>query len=389
MASVETLTNFRYARNFVFPAARTLGSCGPSHPCGIPVPGFTVLIQNNHAASPLDHSTRRHFSVSPLCQWEKPQSKGLNQLKFREQREAKRLYEFNGRWILPLPDYQKARDIQAAAGVRAGLQKLRRDGMLPPKDFRERPIDITSTFAVHEPYVPPEGDGSKSLLSKEGVKDKKDRAQMWAKSKNAFRKINKNEKDVGGFDASYFADEAVDIYVMAHEALVADDRTRLHELVTAKCYQELTHGLQFKTLRWRFHHNVEPPRAVHGSIFNSGPTGNQFAQVTVRIHSQQSVAIYDRFGRLAYGDPELQRTVIEYVVFEKRISDTYGAWRMHGKLEPDWMDAKPPMKRTFRMPEHEEIKAEDLEKLDARDLADEDEEEKGEGGEDGRKLATA
>jgi len=258
--------------------------------------------------------------------------------------------------------------------------------MLPPKSYRERPMDISSTFAVQEPYVPPEGDGSKSLLSKEGAQEKKTRAQMWAKSKNAFRKINKIEADIGGFDSSYFADEAVDIYVMAHEALVEDDRTRLHELVTTKCFQELTHGLQFKTLRWRFHHNVEPPRAVHGSYFTAGPQGNTFAQVTVRIHSTQSVAIYDRFGRLAYGDPELQRTVLEFVVFEKRVSDTYGAWRMHGKLEPAWLDARPPVKRTFRMPEHEEIKAEDLEKMEAEDLAGEEE---GEDEGEAKKLAAA
>ena len=85
-----------------------------------------------------------------------------------------------------------------------------------------------------------------------GAKAKKDRAQMWTKSKNCFRKINKIEKDIGGFDASYFAEEAVDLYIMAHEALVNDDRTRLHELVTSKCFTELRHGLQYKTLRWGY-----------------------------------------------------------------------------------------------------------------------------------------
>ena len=76
--------------------------------------------------------------------------------------------------------------------------------------------------------------------------------KMWTKSKNCFRKINKIEKDIGGFDASYFAEEAVDLYIMAHEALVNDDRARLHELVTSKCFTELRHGLQYKTLRWGY-----------------------------------------------------------------------------------------------------------------------------------------
>jgi len=334
----------------------------------------------------------RQFSATPAYFFEKAGNKGLDGLKFKAQRDAKTdLYEYNGRFIFPLPDYQKARAIRKADSFRVGMQKLKRDGLLPPREFRERPIDITSSQNVQEPYVPPEGDGAKSMLSKEGAKAKKDRAQMWTKSKNCFRKINKIEKDIGGFDASYFAEEAVDLYIMAHEALVNDDRTRLHELVTSKCFTELRHGLQYKTLRWRFHHNVEPPRAVHGSLFNLGPQGNQFAQVTVRIHSAQSVAIYDRFGRLSYGDPELQRTVLEFVVFEKRVSDTYGAWRMHGKIEPEWLDAKPPVRRTFRVPEHEEIKMSDLEKMDSKDLVGDEEGEGDEGGQGGseKKMALA
>jgi len=377
MACTEALV-----KTFLHPFSRTVFSSPRTRVTHF-TPPFTPLRRTPLPPSIL---SPRHFSITPVCNWEKPSSKGLDGLKFKEQRDAKKLYEFNGRWILPLPDYQKAREMKEAAGARAVLQKMRREGMLPPKSFNERPIDISSTFAVHEPYVPPEGDGSKSFLSKEGAVEKKQRALMWTKTKNAFRKINKIEKDIGGFDSSYFADEAVDLYVMAHEALVADDRTRLHELVTSKCYQELTHGLQYKTLRWRFLQNVEPPRAVHGAYFSTGPAGNNFAQVTVRIHSQQSVAIYDRFGRLAYGDPELPRTVLEFVVFEKRVSDTYGAWRMHGKIEPAWLDKRPPVKKTFRIPEHEEVKAEDLEKMKVEETGTEEE---GEDDEDSRKVLTA
>ena len=40
--------------------------------------------------------------------------------------------------------------------------------MLPPRGFDERPIDISSSYDINDRYVPPEGDGVKSLLSKEG-----------------------------------------------------------------------------------------------------------------------------------------------------------------------------------------------------------------------------
>ena len=63
------------------------------------------------------------------------------------------------------------------------------------------------------------------------------------------------------------------------------------------------------------------------------------------------------------------------MVFEKRMSDTYGTWRMHGKIEPHWLEAKPPINKTFRIPDHVEIHEEDLEKMDAKDLTDEEEDE--------------
>ena len=73
------------------------------------------------------------------------------------------------------------------------------------------------------------------------------------------------------------------------------------------------------------------------------------------------------------------------------MSDTYGAWRMHGKIEPEWLDAKPPVRRTFRVPEHEEIKMSDLEKMDSKDLVGDDEGEGDEGGQGGseKKMALA
>jgi len=337
----------------------------------------------------------KHFSVSVVHGREKKASNmGPNGLIYKEERAAKILKEHNGRFIWPLPDYQKARQIRKDAVGRFQMQKLKRDGLMPPKDFAERPIDISSSSQINEPYVPHEGDGSKSFLSsfKEASIEKKDRAAMWTKTKRAVRKLSKIEKDSGGFSADYFSEEAVDIYAMAHQAMAAGDITRLHELVTSRCYKTMAHGMQYKTLRWRFHANVEPPRLVHASIFAQGPLGNEFAQATIRIHSEQTVAIYDRFGRLAYGDPELKRTVLEFVVFEKRVSDTYGTWRMHGKIEPDFCEAKPPVHKTFRVPEHEEISEADIEKMAAKDVVgegEEDETEEGETEEDDKKKALA
>lgn len=59
--------------------------------------------------------------------------------------------------------------------------------------------------------------------------------------------------------------------------------------------------------------------------------------------SLQTLAIYDRFGRLMYGQEDVPKDVLEYVVFEKHLTNPYGSWRMHGKIIPSWAPPKQPI----------------------------------------------
>lgn len=61
------------------------------------------------------------------------------------------------------------------------------------------------------------------------------------------------------------------------------------------------------------------------------------------LSSLQTLAIYDRFGRLMYGQEDVPRDVLEYVVFEKHLVNPYGSWRMHGKIVPPWAPPKQPI----------------------------------------------
>jgi len=72
--------------------------------------------------------------------------------------------------------------------------------------------------------------------------------------------------------------------------------------------------------------------------------------VTVRFHTQQTLAVYDRFGRLMYGSEVVAKDVVEYIVFEKHIADLYGLWRIHEKIIPDWMPPREPGKKTYFKP---------------------------------------
>ena len=76
-------------------------------------------------------------------------------------------------------------------------------------------------------------------------------------------------------------------------------------------------------------------------------------KVTVSV--LQTMAIYDRFGRLTYGSEYLAQNILDYVVFEKHISDEYGSWRIHSKIVPDWMPPRQAVLRTLRKPHFEPV----------------------------------
>ncbi|KAJ8307194.1 hypothetical protein KUTeg_015278 [Tegillarca granosa] len=70
------------------------------------------------------------------------------------------------------------------------------------------------------------------------------------------------------------------------------------------------------------------------------------------------LAIYDRFGRLMFGNENVAKDVLEYVVFEKHVVDYYGKWKVHAKIIPSWLPPPEPVLRTYRKPKLPEISEE-------------------------------
>lgn len=99
----------------------------------------------------------------------------------------------------------------------------------------------------------------------------------------------------------------------------------------------------------------------------------------------QILAIYDRFGRLMFGDPKLPRDVLEYIVMEKHIANEYGQWRIHGKIIPDWMPARDVLRKTYVKPEFPPLP--DIEEEET--IKKTDKEDKGLSQTGGPELATA
>lgn len=77
------------------------------------------------------------------------------------------------------------------------------------------------------------------------------------------------------------------------------------------------------------------------------------------------MAIYDRFGRLAFGNESLPKDVLEYVVFEKHITNPYGNWRLHDKIIPSWAPPRENLlTRSYVRPKLLEVDEEAIKKIE-------------------------
>lgn len=221
--------------------------------------------------------------------------------------------------------------------------RMKERGIKPPRPYMERPFYISATGGTFEPYVPPEGDGKMSTV-KGFAKEKMQFLEKKGKSMLSVRKIRNYDED---FEPPEFAEQAQQIYIKAHEAMANKDKYEMRKYVTERAYPEMRHNIKDKTIRWKFLKSLELPHVIHARTTDVITKENIFAQVTVRFHTQQTLAIYDRFGRLMHGSEILAKDVLEYIVFEKHLSNEYGTWRLHDKIIPDWAPPRDPSRRTF------------------------------------------
>ncbi|XP_076644761.1 mitochondrial ribosomal protein L45 [Halictus rubicundus] len=243
-----------------------------------------------------------------------------------------------------LPNFEEDREEVTQERFRSTLKK---QGLLPQRNWSERPVVISSTSNIIEPYVVPEGDGKYSTITKEGAKQKIDYIGKKGKSYVAVRKIRSYDDD---FSTSMFTEEALEIYKKAHNALANKDKDELLQYVTEFAYPKMLHNIEDKTIVWKFLESLEPARIVHARCAEVISKTNIFAQITVRFHTQQILCIYDRFGRLLKGSEILRKDVLDYIVFEKHLSNQYGIWRLHAKIIPSWLPPEEIAAKTYTLP---------------------------------------
>jgi len=249
---------------------------------------------------------------------------------------------------MDLPNFDEIRRDSNKTPEEMRTDRIRR-GIPPPRLSDQVSLNVMSTSAVFEPYIPPEGDGKASIISTEGTKQRFTELEKKGKSWNQVRKIRGYEED---FDTSVFVHEAQEIYLKAHNLLndAKNNEDALHDLVTEKAFPEMVWKLEKKTFKWEFIESIEPPRVVHVRTTEMLNKENIVGQITVRFNTKQKMILYDRFGRLMYGSEEYARDILDYIVFEKQLSMEHGRWRIHAKIMPDWMPAQQDILRTLRKP---------------------------------------
>merc|ERR1719319_1329348 len=94
----------------------------------------------------------------------------------------------------------------------------------------------------------------------------------------------------------------------------------------------MIHQTENVSMYWEYIESLEAPTVKQVRIGEILTKENKFAQVTVRFHTKQILAIYDRFGRLIHGHPHVAKDVIEFVVFEKHIVNL---WEMEASCKID------------------------------------------------------
>uniref|UniRef100_A0A0K0DN14 Large ribosomal subunit protein mL45 n=1 Tax=Angiostrongylus cantonensis TaxID=6313 RepID=A0A0K0DN14_ANGCA len=242
--------------------------------------------------------------------------------------------------VLDLPDDEERRHQETLTPSQLRIELLRK-GINPykevqPRTWQESQITMQSFYGVIDPFVTPEETLPIFSGGVDGVKEKGEelkqrmlhRYHNWRNGTNRIRKKEGFEK----FDAKRFGPTADLIYEEAHRALMKRDKPALHKCITE-------HAFAVVSVRCADH----PYKS-----------GNDIAQITVRMHTKQKLAIYDRFGHLLLGSETELREVVEYVVFENHIAVIDGTWRLHDKVYPKWVTPKQGAHTTFALGEANE-----------------------------------
>ncbi|KAF9585261.1 39S ribosomal protein L45, mitochondrial [Lunasporangiospora selenospora] len=189
-------------------------------------------------------------------------------------------------------------------------------------------------IGVMDPYVIPEKKDRPSLLNnyKSWIKYAKLRMRNTGMTAASTLGMCWRLKDFG--ITARFLGESEDAYIAMNDAFAKGDRKFLEEMCTSSMFAKLKGQMKDRPGRfeWRYHGIVEKPKIV--SIRQGQIGGHVLIQITVRMNSTQSMAVFDKKNKPIAGDLKKSVPVLEYIVFQKYITDPSDSWKIVGKVSP-------------------------------------------------------
>ncbi|KAG0598420.1 hypothetical protein M758_12G071700 [Ceratodon purpureus] len=211
---------------------------------------------------------------------------------------------------------------------------------LPPQ--MQKPMKLRvymgSPGVIGEPWkpLPPPLPFLKRWFTKEGWKIRKQNVQGMLKTGFTLAKIRQKTK---GYNQTKFYRDTADLYKEINTALATGDRSALRQLVTDNVLTTMKKELKHREQAWaRVHWELVGPlksiRTLQGRLIGIDQKNmdTAFAQLTLRIISNQKFAAYDKQGKLVAGDPEKELKVEDIWVFERQISHPELRWKLCGRL---------------------------------------------------------
>lgn len=189
-----------------------------------------------------------------------------------------------------------------------------------------------------EDYIPDAATSPGSLLSVNGLKERYQMIRRWGTS--VWSKYIILPSQLTGFSRDRTALECQDIYRIINEAIPKNDKHAITENTTNLMNQMLRSQFEptfaaGNRIQWEMKSVLEAPKIHHARAFAMTTQKNYWAQLTMKLVTEQVVCIYDRKGKVVFGHPKDTKRVVEYPCFERHVSDPASKWRLCGKLAID------------------------------------------------------
>ncbi|KAJ1969050.1 hypothetical protein H4R35_006251 [Dimargaris xerosporica] len=209
------------------------------------------------------------------------------------------------------------------------------------RSYASKPEDleraILTDFGVVSNFVPVPRSQRPSLFTKLGFKYA---VKNWRTSWATTLGIATLKSKLGSFTSAGFLDEAVSIYEIMNESFASGDRKLIQHVCVPVMASKLKSDIKKRsyTMEWQSHGQVEDPRVV-SVVAGRLAEDIILAQATVRLHTKQSMTVYNKQHKVVSSNKDKPISVLEYVVYQRIISSfDKSHWQIYGKLQETTVD---------------------------------------------------